>query len=428
MKYSRLVFIALVVGAHPCASQVVPIKKLIATAPTTQAVSMQREQAAAMKAPWTGVPLVRDLEMRVRNDEFLREYMQYNFRITPKGLCEDRAQCRLYRSEKSLINQEVQLQIHNALLDRYAAVIEFLANLTMSRIYADLDTVLDDRVKVLQKSSYTTDFDLQNVIQSENDFTKAKDDYTQAVMNVRTYMWKIRQFLSDTSFTGFDTAGLVTVEAVSEMIKNASVGSDSENVRLNNLRLRFLVSENEYKAEKAQNGRYVSLLSFSYDYGAYMDEIAKKNRYKPYDLNARYSLEVGIKLPFLFNDNREVAVRKTKFIADKTDYDITKQELVYKTERDIKDIEALITNYRFLLARQNEVNAQGSLQKYLKMSGIDPLMLLSIKQGLLQNQLRIEKARFDIYRNYLQLLDETGQLSRLPLVNYLSSTKEIIAP
>jgi hypothetical protein len=413
--------------ALPGAAQTIPVKKLFATASTTQAVSMQREQAAAMKAPWAGLPFVRDFEVRVRNDAFWQEYMRCNFRISPKGFGEDGALRKLFESEKNLIEQEVMLQTHEALLQRYSATIEFLANQTLNQIYNDMAMIMEDRIKVLEKSTYTTDFDLQNVIDAENNLTKLKDQSIQSAKDQRTYMWQIRQFLSDTSFLGFDTNDLVDVETVSERIRNASIGSDTDNVRLNNLKLRFLVSENEYKSEKAQDRRYISLLSFTYDYGAYMDEINKKVRYKPYDLNARYSVEVGLRLPFISSDRRDVALRKAQFVDDKADYDVAKQELIYKTERDIKDIGALITHFRYLQARQTEINAEGSLQKYLKMSGIDPLMLLSIKEGFLQNKLRLEKVRFDIYRNYLQLLDETGQLSRLPLVNYLSAAKEAIA-
>jgi hypothetical protein len=427
MNYSKLIIIALIIYATHSAAEGITVKKLLATATTTRAVSMQRDQASALKNTWAGLPLIQDFEARVRNDAFLQEQFQFNFRVTPNGLGEGFAQRRLYRSEKNLVEQNVQVQIHNALLDRYSAMVEFLSSQTLSSIYAELETVLEDRVKVLQKSTYTTDFDLQNVIQAENDLTKAKDDYTQAVVTQRTYLWKIRQLLSDTGFVGFDTSGIVTVEAISERVRNSSIGSDSENVHLNNLRLKALVSESEFKVEKAKTRRYISQLSFTYDYGAYMDEIDKKLRYKGYDLNARYGVQVGVKLPFLSFDGRDAALRKARSIGDKADYAVTKQELIYKIERDIKDIEALITNYRFLMARQTEVNAQGSLQKYLKMSGVDPLMALSIKQGLLQNQLRIEKVRSDIFRNYIQILDETGQLSRLPLINYLSATKESIA-
>ncbi len=409
-------------------SQAVAIKKVLATAQTEHSVSMQKDQAGMMKSAYSGLPLIRDLEFRVRNDEFIDEYVRYNLRITPKGFGEDRALRKLFKAEKQLVDQEVQLRIHNALMLRYAAIIEFLANQRMNQLYTEMILVLEDRIKVLEKNKFATDFDLQNIIDAENNLTKVKDQNIQSAKDQMNYMWQIRQFLSDTGFIGFDTAGLVQVETISERVKTASIGTDTDNVYLNNYRLKFLVSEGKYNAEKAQDRRYLSLLSFTYDYGAFIDENGKRLRGRPYDQNAQYSLEFGFRLPFLSADGRDVALRRSQFLADRTEYDLAKQELVYKTERDIKDVGALITHYRYLLARQNEVNAEGSLQKYLKMSGVDPLMLLSIKEGLVQNGLRIEKTRFDILRNYLQVLDETGQLSRMPLVNYLSASKEAVAP
>ncbi len=411
-------------------AQIVAVKKVLATAQTAYAVSMQKDQAKLMNDAQSGLPFIRDLEFRVRNDAFVDEYMRYNLRLTPKGFGEDRALRNLFKAEKQLIEQEIQVQIHDALLLRYTAVIEFLSNQNLNQIYTELISVLEDKIKVLDKTKYTTNFDLQNIIGAENDLTKLKDQNIQSAKDQRMYMTQIGQFLADSSLIGLDTAGLVDVESVSNRVMNAQLGPDSENVHLNNFRLKFMVSEGEYKSEKAQDNRYVSLVSFTYDYGNFINELEKRAKptSKGYDRYAQYSVEIGFRLPFLSADRRDVALRRTAFLADRTEYELAKKELGDKIKRDIKDIVALITHYRFLLARQNEVNAEGSLQKYLSMSGVDPLMLLSIKEGLLQNRLRIEKVRFDILRNYLQVLDETGHLSKMPLVNYLSASKEAVAP
>jgi hypothetical protein len=423
-----VVAVALLVVPFSGYSQSVSIKKIIATAQTDYSVSAQQQKTGILKKASSGVPFVRSFELRARNDAFWEENMRYSFRVSPKGWGEEGAERNLFKAEKKLTEQEVQLELHDALLLRYTAVVEFFANQVMNQLYKELIVVLEDRIKVLEKSNITTDFDLTNILLAEDDLTKLNDQNIQTDKDMRMYLWKIREFLVDTSFIGFDTNNIVDVESVSQRVKAASLGPDTDNVRLNNFRLKYFVSEGKYQLQKAADRRYVSFASFTYDYGAYINENIRRLQFKSYDLNARYSVDLGLGLPFLTADGRDNARRESAVLGDKVSFDLAKRDLVEKTARDIRDVEALITHYHYLLSRQNEVNVQGSLQKYLQMNGINPLMLLSIKQGLLENKVRIEKTRFDIYRNYLQILDETSQLTQLPLVNYLSMSKEPVSP
>jgi len=430
MKFMLFTVVAVVLLAVPFSgyAQVVSVKKIIASAQTDYAVGAQQKKCDILKNASSGVPFVRSLEVRGKNDAFWEENIRYSFRVSPKGWGEEGAQRRLFITEKKMTEQEIRLQLHEALLMRYAAIVEFFENQVTNQLYKELIVVLEDRIKVLEKSSISTDFDLNNVIVAENDLTKLNDQSIQTDKDMRMYLWKIREFLADTAFIGFDTNNFVAVETVIERVRAASLGADSDNVRLNNFRLKYFVSQDKYLAQKAADRRYISFASFTYDYGEYIEENNHRLQYKPYDLNKRYSVELGLGLPFLTTDKRDAARKEATVLSDKVEFDLAKRELIEKTARDIRDVEALITHYKYLLSRQNEVNAQGSLQKYLQMNGINPLMLLSIKQGLLENSVRIEKTRFDIYRNYLQILDETSQLSQLPLVNYLSASKELIAP
>jgi hypothetical protein len=428
MKFISFVVFCCLVMPFSGSSQIVPIKKVIATAQTDYTVTTQQGKTNILKNASSGLPFIQDVELRLRNDAFWQEYMRYSIRVSPKGWGEEGASRRLFTSEKKLSEQEIQVRFHDALLLRYTAILEFLASQVMNQLYKELIVVLEDRIKVLEKSNYSTDFDLNNVIMAEDALTKLRDQNIQTDKNMRMYLWKIREFLLDTTFSGFDTSNVVGVESVSERVKALSLGPDTDNIHLNNFRLKYSVSEGKYLVEKAMDRRYISFASFTYDYGAFIDENDRRLRSKTYDLNSRYSVELGFSLPFFTSDGRDNARRESDFLGAKAAYELAKRELVEKTQRDVRDVEALITHYRYLLARQNEVNAQGSLQKYLQMSGINPLMLLSIKEGLLQNRLRIEKVRFDILRNYLQILDETGQMSGVPVVNFLSASMEAVAP
>jgi hypothetical protein len=97
-------------------------------------------------------------------------------------------------------------------------------------------------------------------------------------------------------------------------------------------------------------------------------------------------------------------------------------------KKDSEDIRVLIDKYKFLQAREEDVDAETSLRKYIEMEGVEPTRLLTIKESILKNRTRMQKVRFDILRNYIRVLDSSGLLAQDPLVNYLSPGREVIAP
>jgi hypothetical protein len=404
------------------------ITKFLSTAKTDYTVAAQKDKTEALKSFPYRLPIIDDIEFRVRNTAFEAGKMRYQIRVKPKGFGETRASDALFSSQERLTDQENQLLLNSALLLRYTMTLDLLEDQTLQRRYTELIMVYEDRIKVLAKKTYTTDFDLNSVILAENELTKMKDLEIEERKEINILKREIGQYLADTGFSDLDTTGIVDVETVHETVQPNRVAIDTNNVYLNNYRLRFLVSENRYKLEKAQDRRLISFLSFSHDQDQLLDEIDSRQRGKAYDLNNAYAIELGFRLPFVTVDGREIGRRKSAFLDDKATYEQALRDLVDRMKHDVDDIQALIAEYRYLTARETEVDAQASLKKYLQMNGADPLMLLSIKEGTLQNSIRKEKVRFDILRNYIRVLDVTGQLSRKPLINYLSAAKETVSP
>jgi hypothetical protein len=429
MKSSFFFLAAVLVFSIAGSAQVATINKFLGTAEKDISVLSQKSQTTVMEKARSKLPFIRDIEFRVRNRAFNEEQFQYSVRLTPEGFGEGRARSKLFKAQTALTEQQIQSMINEALVIRYNDVVDWLEDRVMLEISNELIDVLEDKIKVLEKKSFTNDFDLNNVIIAENTLTKTKNLNIETAKDISVVTGEIRRFLSDSFFSRFDTSGLVDVEYVADQVKLPSLAVDTENVYLNEARLKLRVSENKYNLEKAQqDGRYLSSVSFAYDYGRYLRENDKRIGYKTFDLNNAYYLELGFRLPFLTADGRDVAQRKEALIAAKTSYDIASRDLVEKMKRDVEDIGSFIAQYRYLKARGSEVDAQASLKKYLQMSGIDPLMILLVKEGILENRLRIEKARYDILRNYVRVLDSTGKLSHRPLKNFLSAAEETLAP
>jgi hypothetical protein len=429
MKSALISFAMALIFSLPVHAQIIPIKKFLSTAEADISVKAQLARADVMKNATSRIPFIRDVQFKVRNRAYDEQQFRYSVQVTPEGFGEGRALKELFKAQTRLTEQQIQFLVNSTLLLRYNDVIEFLDNKATQKINIDLITVLEDKINVIEKKTYKTDFDLNTVIMAEDELTKIKNQNIEIAKEISVLTREIRQFLSDTNFIGFDTVGLVDVESVAEQVKLPSIVIDTENVYLNGDRLKLRVSEGKCNLEKAQQDRrFISSVSLSYDYGKFINENDKRINDKLFDLNNAYYLELGFRLPFITSDGRTVAQRQEALLAAKINYDLALRDLMDKMKKDVEDIGSLITQYRYLKARESEVDAQSSLKKYFQMSGADPLMLLLINQGIMENRLRIEKVRYDILRNFIRVLDSTGKLSKRPLRNFLSASKEPIAP
>jgi hypothetical protein len=121
----------------------------------------------------------------------------------------------------------------------------------------------------------------------------------------------------------------------------------------------------------------------------------------------------------LTDAQHDIIRRKIALVSAKDEYDQLKRELKDQIDKDLKDLKSFIAQYRYLKAREQEVDAKSSLKKYLQLSGVNPTILLSIQESILKNQINRSKTEFSIYRNYIQVIDVTGELSKWPLKNFL---------
>jgi hypothetical protein len=375
--------------------------------------------------------MVRDLEFRVRNDALDPANMRYTLRLEPRGLGEGAAARRYGETEVRRSRQRDKVLMNRALLQRYLVAVDILMWRSIHALNLDLIAVLEDRIRVLDKLKTTEDFDLADLVEAEADLTKlrAQDQDTQREQRVLEQQAALHLgWPDDAPFPGYDTTGFVTAEAILEEVERGGYGVDTGHVYLEYLRQGLELAETRYRMEKAEGRQYLSHISFSYDVGERLNELERRDDGKDYDLDRAYVLEAGFRLPFLTTGSQELNRRKEQFLSEREDYRQRRKEMVDIMRKDLLDIRALVVQYRYLKAREDEVDAQASIKKYLQMSGVDPLVLLSIKAGNLKNRLKIAEVKYGIVRNWIKVLDASGRLDRKPYRNWLAAGHPEIAP
>jgi hypothetical protein len=306
--------------------------------------------------------------------------------------------------------------------------IDILERKSLATSYKELILVYEDRIKVMEQLQNSTDFDLTDLIKAEKELAKLISEKIEEEQEVQTANKYIAFTCGDSLGGDIDTAGLISVTAIKKSLENINAEFNKDkNIYLKDLKSEFDCSENRYKLAKAKDSKLINFLEFSYDFGSLNEEYVQREKLKKYNLNNAYIFEVGLNIPGFSSDDDALMRYKMDYSFKKSEYESLQKEMAAKIKKDLSDINAYIERYELIGARETEADAEASLKKYMQLSGVDPLVLLSIQESLIKNRFEKEKVYFSILRNFIYVMDVTGKLTEKPIRNFLSAQDELLA-
>jgi hypothetical protein len=401
--------------------------RLLRSAHEDPSLAGEEEERKAAESVFGGIPHLRDLELRVQNRAWDWVGQSYAIRLEPKGFGEgtaERVTDRLRAERDSLRNRA---RLNQAILQRYGWAVEWMGlKVGLNHVHQS-QALHADRIRVLEAQKLTEGFDLQDLIKAESDLTKLKGEELDLAKQISALERRMEYHGRNQDFHGLDSAemaGTLQAEEVIARVEGKAFEVDPHHATLDYYRAESKLAQERFYLEKAQNRRFVSFLEFTYDIGDRLDELDRRDEGKAYDLNQAYGLQMGFRIPSLTGGNRDTQRRRLDAAEDKREVALRQRELEEAIRKDFEDFTALAAVYRYLKARTDEFDPRASLRKYLEMAGTDPLQLLAIRESILENQKRMEEARFGLMRNYLKIMDATGELARAPLRNLLSPATE----
>ncbi len=431
----RIIFpmaFALLTGTVNGASPTTMARFILSSTADSQLIAQRTHAPTVRKYSFT-MPVIADAEFRLRKGDYFNTLpediagVRYGLRLKPRGAGETRA-LKSYHNAQVVFEEELTGTMFNKqVTDRYLTVINLLERAMIVRSYKELITLYEDRIKVMDQLKTSTDFDLNDLIKAEKELSKLTVDQMEEEQELDVMCLEIGAIIGDSAFAGFNETNLVPVTGIKAHIDSSEFVLNGSNLRLRYLKSRFELAEQRYRLEMAQNRKVFSFFEFSYDHPSMVKELNKKERNdKLGDTRDAFVFELGINIPGISADRQDIARRQISFMKDREEYNQLRRELQAKMKKDESDIRALIRQYEFLTARETEVDAEASLKKYLQMSGVDPLVLLSIKENLIKNGVEKASVYYSILRNFVYILDVTGKLSCSPLRNFLSEQCEVI--
>lgn len=348
-------------------------------------------------------PWIEAYDMRVRTNDFELNQNLYTLRLAPSTPAKRKAQKALSQH----LNQQPDFEGQEAFCNQLADVYEDWLALYMkgqeSELLRALDTINQDRRRILEKMAGAYNFDYKELLKLRTD----ESDLEIALNELRAETEQLKAIYGlgtegRFTFSGFiDIDGIMDVLAVAPDSFSASYTADQYEKELIN---------KELALEIAESRQILDFAEIRYE-GPNMDPL-------------RQQLSVGIAFRIPNSGNRRLKMQELKLEQQLLEREQTRDaaqreaELFTQRQELIRDINAYLF-YRETISRERS-QLQNLADQIARKEGFDPLLLLDIEARHIDTRLKAFRKWERILSNYLSYIEDAGRLCNETARNFLA--------
>lgn len=353
------------------------------------------------------LPWLQELEFRTETHHFKFREQDYLLRLSLNMPAQQRAQREYHQAFIRLEELKAGRDLLPVLDEQYSLIVDFhFINLLSEaeRNYADLYA---KKVKVLRRQVASPEFDLMELVNTEEDLYDKQNDILQYEQDLVLMKQKL------TEVTGSDTL-------------------QTDLLNTDNILARVTGSSDFTFAAEAISQAEQDLLQKDY-----VRETAAINN--PFDfIQAEYGsrgndpfreeFSVGLALKFPFKGDKKLDLLELQYeqLEESAKTVENKEERLLEIAEIRQNIEFLIARINLLRQQEEESQAGFALGRLREKSDADPLQILNLEEVQTKRNLRILRLNYRIFREYLDWLRLTESMSQLPLRNWLSEEGETL--
>ena len=377
-------------------------------------IQYQKSKIQVLKNASMNTPFVNEVEFRTKSDEFDLQKQRYSVRVSPNGWEEAEYGKKTYYSRLKFVDAEYETITNRALKKRYNLIVDLLFKKSIFEMSKKLMVIYEDKLNVLRQSKENLDFAADKLIDAEDKYLKLQLQLINLENDINEYEEEIKYLAHlNESFT-FSNKNLVDIEFISNFLKDFNPILNIDHIHLKKSQLSVELANSRYKLEIAENRDFISFFEASYT--------NNKNGL----IKEMIGINFGIRLPYITRKNLDINRRKLTYLKEKNDYDSILRKVPKKVKTLSMDLQRLVDQHKILSAKTKESNAESYFKKFLEVDGVSPLILLKLKESMLNSEMLILKINHRVLERYIMLLDISGKLLEKPLKNYLVKNLESI--
>lgn len=410
LKYNLLIFLVFVLRQAVLGQTPLSTSSILATAKTQTAIALQERKIDALSAMSFKLPFVERIDFQTETDRFQLQRQEYRIRTSFNGWEEMKSLKQRKTANLGLQQAERTALFKDVLFDRYALLVEYRFAQTGLAMYRQLHQVFSEKRDVLQKmAKLSPNFNIEDLIKAED----AAFDYQQKILESEGTIRNIQQFLALTLKTTdslrLDTTDWIPLSIMRRLVTESATTSD-KNPDLARQSATINLVQADYNLEKAQAKKII-------DYGQIKNG-ARGNKDIVY---REWAVGMGFTIPYRGSSKAQL----NEIALTRLDEENKLKNLQTNLDLQIfsirQDLDLIFKEYDFVEKQVNESQTLYSLDHYASVQGSSPIVLLRMQELILGRKAKLISLEHTAYQKYVKLLDLTGKLAEMPLLNYLSA-------
>jgi hypothetical protein len=390
-----------------------PIKttmsSILATAKTDAKLSYNQQMPQFISSLNYKLPLLRKLEFKVGADNFDLTSQQYGISISPNTLGQMRRQEEMKATEIKLSEAENNVYIHQALVERYQALVDVNYATVLSQKEKVLETLLTQKNATLKSMIQRgVEVRIKDIADTENDRYAVQLALLQLETNIASSTEKLRQFVGTSNEILVNFDNMMHVNDMEKIINTIKTYQTIQTPEMSLAKTEAQAKRAALSLENASNKEILSSIQV-------VDAPRAKDFFN--NFGVRFTLSVPLSGNTRLKRN-ELTIDLKKAENKENILRINNQKEV---QYQIVKIENLIKKYR-IYADKSENSLIKSLLNNARLSAeMTATEQLDLKLTQQKTEVELAKIEYDITNEYVALLSSTNLLGIAPLKNYLSS-------
>jgi hypothetical protein len=390
-----------------------PIKttmnSILATAKTDAKLSYNQQMPQFINQLNYKLPMIRKLEFKVGTEDFDLTSQQYGIAISPNTLGQMKRQEEMKATEIRVSEAENNVYIHQALVERYQALVDVNYATVLSQKEKVLETLLTQKNTTLKSMIQRgVEVRIKDIADTENDRYAVQLALLQLETNIASSTEKLRQFVGTSSEILVNFDNMMHVNDMEKIINTIKTYQTIQTPEMSLAKTETQAKRAGLSLENASNKEILSSI-----------QVVDAPRAKDFFNN--FGVRFTLSVPLTGNTR----LKRNELTIDLKKAENKENILRLNNQKEVQyqivKIENLIKKYRIYADKSENSLIKSLLNNARLTAEMSATELLDLKLTQQKTEVELAKIEYDITNEYIALLSSTNLLGSAPLKNYLSS-------
>lgn len=342
-------------------------------------------------------PVVKELEFRSETGNFKISKQTYELRLHFRGFGETGYSEEYMKNSRNILKTQSKLLLSEVFYEKFTSVLTYIKSKKEIRILNSLKEILEDKKDVTKKiaalSEKITDVDILDIDDKITDIELKKAELESELEAV---LAEVRTFFQN-KVPVFERERIISVGEIrsfADLLDPESAGSKA----IDDLhRQKMLAAQSEIALEEAKDRDWLKYLSLQFDTD---DRSQKPSR--------GFSIGFAISIPGFRSNSNSILKKRLKSIEDDSGFYAEKRLEKTLLTSSLLMLRSKIRQYELLVGKTEKEKESGILEKYSSLEGVNPMIILKLKERMMKQELKTAELEAEIYETYIEICRLTG--------------------